>query len=75
MVLAFEGPTPRTGQRLELLLDAFEPLLDPVDLLGVLGPLRAELADQLQDLIAGLLDHEVVERLADDTEEGEQRQR
>ena len=56
-------------------VDAVEPLLDRVDLVGVLAPLARELAEQLQDLVARLLDHEVVERLADDAEEGEQRER
>ncbi len=48
------------------------------DLLGgldVLAPLLVERADETEDLVARLLDHEVVERLADDAEEGEQRER
>ena len=71
----FEGPPAGAGELVELPLHAVEVALHLLGRLGVLLPLLAELADQLQDLVAGLLDHEVVERLADDAEEGEQRQR
>ncbi len=49
-----------------------ELTLDLVDRVGVLGPLLPELAEQLKDLLTGLFDDEVVERLADDPEKGEQ---
>ena len=50
----------------------------PAHLLGrrdVAAPLLVERADEGEHLVARLLDHEVVERLADDAEEGEQRER
>ena len=69
--LAATGP----GELFELALDRVEPGLHPVHRGGELVPLRSERAEQLQDLVRRLLDHEVVERLADHAEEGEQRQR
>src|SRR3954453_6365670 len=60
------------GPFLEGASDGFELPLHLVNRLRVLAPLLAELAEQLQDLLAGLFDHEVVERLPDDPEEGEQ---
>ena len=58
----------RAGHRVELALHF-------VDRLAVLGPLLAELAKYLQHLVAGLLDHEVVERLANNTEKRKQGER
>ena len=72
---ALEGPPAGADELVELLLHAVEAALHLLGRLGVLLPLLAELADQREDLVARLLDHEVVERLADDAEEGEQRQR
>ena len=69
------GTPARADEQIELLLHAVEARLHLLDRLGVLAPLLAELADQREDLVARPLDHEVVERLADDAEEGEQRQR
>src|SRR6478736_9085953 len=54
---------------IERLVDAVEALLHRLDLVDVLAPLGAERAEQLEDLVARLLDHVVVERLADHAEE------
>ena len=52
-----------------------EPLADHVELADELAPLLVEAAEHAQDLVGRLLDHEVVVRLADDAEHGEQRER
>ena len=62
-------------QLVELAVELLELGVDLLELLVVLDPLHAELAHQRQDLVAGLLDHEVVVRLTDHAEEGEQRER
>ena len=59
----------------ELTVELRELDVDLLELLVVLHPLDAELGDECQDLIARLLDHEVVVGLADHAEECEQRQR
>ena len=69
--LAPAGP----HQLVELAIELLELGVHLVELLVVLLPLHAELADDRQDLVAGLLGDEVVVGLADDTQEGEQRQR
>ena len=68
---------PATGahQLVERPVELVEAVLHLVERLVVLQPLLAELADQAEDLVARLLDHEVVEGLADDTEEREQGER
>ena len=64
-----ELPASGAHQLVERPVELIEPILHLVERLVVLEPLLAELSDQGEDLIAGLLDHEVVERLTDDTEE------
>ena len=72
---AVERPFASGGQLVELVVQRHEVPLQLVGGRRVLAPLHAELADELEDLDAALLDHEVVERLADHAEEGEQRER
>ena len=72
---AVERPFASGGELVELVVQRHEVPLQLVGGRRVLAPLHAELADQLEDLDAALLDDEVVERLADHAEEGEQRER
>ena len=67
-----ELPAPGAHQLVERPVELVEAVLHLVERLVVLQPLLAELADQAEDLVARLLDHEVVEGLADDAEEREQ---
>ena len=72
---ALESSPAGPGEIVEGLADGVELPLHLVDLAGVLLPLLAEGAEQLHDLVARLLDGEVVECLADHPEEGEERER